>query len=389
MRSTALLLLLSLPACAAPEHSDTLRTDSAGVEIVTNPGTDRALDWAIVPRDTLVDPSSDTLLQGEARGVRAQADDAGNLYFVDGGFNDRRVLRLGKDGSARQIGKHGGGPGEYEMVGGFAAAPDGELLIVDYAKRAFVRFAPDGSPRSNISWDRFGSGYAQTVTVADGGYAFTIDQRTDSTSAVGLEFIRGADSLELFRLQAPPPKGQFYEQCKVSVAFPPRFFATVLWAGNTRALATNAAADYRIDVWKDGRVVRSIRRSVPPRAMTRADAIADMGEGVPLTIGGGSPCMIPATEIADQAGFSPVLPAIKRLTMAQDGTLWAERWTLRGEPQLRDVFDSTGTYLGTLTGDSPWPHAWLASGDYIGVAANEDSLPVVIRYGVGGATRQE
>jgi hypothetical protein len=390
VRLHPLLALALLGACAeSPALPQVTRADSAGIEIVTNPGTDRTLDWAIVPRDTLLDAASDTLLQGEARTIRAQVDEAENLYFLDGPFTDRRILRRGTDGSDRQVGKRGGGPGEYDRVGGFAAAPSGEVLVVDHSKRAFVRFEPTGIAGPNIPWARFGSGSVQLVIAADGGYAFTIDQRTDSTSSVGLQFIRGADSLELLRLPGPPPKEQYYESCKVSVMLPPLYFATILWTGNASAVAANAGAGYRIDVWRDGLLVRSIRRAVAPRPMTRTEAIADLGEGLPIYMGGPTPCLLPATDMVEQRGFAPVLPAIKRLTMARDGTIWAERWSLRGEPQLRDVFDPTGSYLGTFAGDAPWPQAWLRNGEYLAIAANEDSLPLVIRYGVGGATRQE
>ena len=56
---------------------------------------------------------------------------------------------------------------------------------------------------------------------------------------------------------------------------------------------------------------------------------------------------------------------------------------------LRDLFDPTGAYLGTVTGDHPWPDTWLPDGDFVAVNADADSLPVVVRYGVGGAVVRE
>ena len=108
-----------------------------------------------------------------------------------------------------------------------------------------------------------------------------------------------------------------------------------------------------------------------------------------IRVGGRPPCLIPASEIIEKQGFAPTLPAIKRLAMAADGTLWVERWTIKGEPLERDIFDPAGTYLGTLTGDVPWPHAWLPNGEFVSVSADADSLPVVVRYAVGGAVRRE
>ena len=64
MRSTALLSLSLLAACSnSPATPDVHRSDSAGVEIVTSPGIDRPLAWAVVPLDTLFDPASDTVVR--------------------------------------------------------------------------------------------------------------------------------------------------------------------------------------------------------------------------------------------------------------------------------------------------------------------------------------
>jgi hypothetical protein len=127
---------------------------------------------------------------------------------------------------------------------------------------------------------------------------------------------------------------------------------------------------------------------VPPRAATKELATQDLGEGQRWFIGA-RPCVLPAAEIVERQGIAPTIPVIKRLSMAEDGTLWVERWTLKGEPPLRDLFDPSGAYLGTLTGDLAWPQAWLPDGEYISVGANADSLPVVVRYAVGGAVRKE
>jgi hypothetical protein len=90
-----------------------------------------------------------------------------------------------------------------------------------------------------------------------------------------------------------------------------------------------------------------------------------------------------------QQGYAATIPAIKKISMAADGTLWVERYTVKGETLLRDIFDPTGAYLGTLSGDIPWPQAWLPEGQYVSVGADADSLPVVVRYAVGGGVRRE
>jgi hypothetical protein len=176
--------------------------------------------------------------------------------------------------------------------------------------------------------------------------------------------------------------------CNIGMNLMPRFSPTIAWSGNARLISATAGDEYRIDVWEGGTLVRSIRRDLPARVATEALARQDLGEDMRITLPGTS-CVIPTADLIEKGGFAPTVPAVRQISMAEDGTLWVERYTIRGEPSLLDVFDSTGAYLGTLTGEIPWPQAWLPGGDYVAVGANEDSLPVVVRYGVGGVGRSE
>jgi hypothetical protein len=399
-------MLIFAAACGgASPTSNAVRTDSAGVELVHNPGPDRPLTLPAGSIDTLFDPAVDTSLLGEARGVTIAADGQGRLVFVDGGFSDRRVLRRAEDGSFRQIGRRGGGPGEYEMVGALAVAPSGEVLVGDFSKQGFVRFDAADQALPFLKWSEIGPGFSRNAGFAAGGL---VVQLHDYGRGAGMEqtlhegeetegprptqtlfYVRATDTAQVARVTDPPMKMIIFEACRVGFSQTPLFHPALLWTGNTEMLAVASDGGYRVDVWRDGRLVRSIRREFIPRNVTRAMAEQDVGEGMRVSVGGGPPCLIPASEIIEKQGFAPVLPAIKRISMASDGTLWVERWTIKGEPILRDLFDPAGAYLGTVTGDTPWPQTWLPDGRFVAVRANEDSLPVVVRYGVGGAVRGE
>jgi hypothetical protein len=394
VRRFSLLAIGVLAACSKglriPEAT---RTDSAGVEIVMNSGVDRALTWRVLATDTLFDPASDTTLQGEARALRVRADAGGRLFFIDGASMDRRFLRQDLDGSIRQIGRKGDGPGEYQMAGDVAIAADGEALLMDYAKQAFVHFDPGGAPLANVPWAAFGQsgtrGSIRSAGFAGGGFVLVRGDGTDSTSTLRLLLARTTDTTELIRLKEPLPTMVNFESCRIGVGLMPRFSPTILWSGNTRLVAAAAGDGYRIDIWEGGDLVRSIRRDLPARAATKALALQDLGEGMRISLPGTSNCLIPAADLIEKGGFAPTVPAVKQLSTAPDGTLWVERHTIRGEPMQRDVFDPTGTYLGTIIGDVPWPQAWLPDGRFVAVNANTDSLPVVVRYAVGGAVRRE
>jgi hypothetical protein len=390
MRALSLLVIGSLLACAknggAPAAT---RTDSAGVEIVVNSATDRALEWPVTPTDTLFDPATDTIIQGEARGLNIGADAHGGLVFADGGFTDRRVLRAGADGVLHQVGRRGGGPGEYGMFSTVAVSPEGEVLVADFEKRAFVRFGPDDAPLPSIPWASFGPGFVQGGGYAAGGVVTIMSEMSESTSVKSVRTLSATDTTLLAVVHEPAPKQLMYESCHVGFMGAPLFYPSPSWSGNPQMIALVTGEAYEIQVYIGGKLKRIIRRGIPPRTATRELAEQELGEGFRISIGGRTPCLIPAADIVKQQGIAPTIPNIKRISMAADGTLWVERWRVKGETPIRDLFDSTGSYVGTLTGDIPWPQAWLPDGRYVTVLADADSLPVVVRYGVGGAVRRE
>lgn len=389
MQRHLLLVAGLLAACTKAPTSDAVRADSAGIEIVTNTGTDRILPWPVEVSDTLYDPATDTLLQGEARMLNVAADLRGRVAYADGGFSDRRVLRTGGDGALHQVGRRGGGPGEYQMISGIAVSPEGELLVGDFGKRAFLRYGPEDSVLTPIPWSAFGTGFAQAGGYGGGGVIATLSEMSESTSVRRIVQLSGTDTTLLAEVHEEATKQLMYESCQVGFMGAPLFYPSPSWSGNREVVALVTTGHYEIVLWQGGKPVRIIRRPLAPRSATKALAIQDVGEGFRIIVGNRGPCVIPPEEIVEQQGYAATIPAIKRLTMATDGTLWVERYTVKGETPLRDIFDATGAYLGTLSGDIPWPQAWLPNGEFISIGADADSLPVVVRYAVGGGVRRE
>ena len=282
----SLALGASLAACRkGPDVPVAIRTDSAGIEIVMNPGPSRPVTWPVATVDTIFDPAVDTTLQGEARGVSVAADARGRLVLADGGFGDRRVLRREVDGSVHQIGRRGGGPGEYEMVGGVSVAPSGEVAIIDYSRQGFVRFDGADLPLPDVKWSLFGSGFSRgsgyyagglVVQVTDmgggGGQEQVMRNAADGDGPRPVQTLHvatAADTILVARVEEPPVKMTMFEACKVGWAQPPLFFPSMQWTGNQEMLALVTDGTYRIDLWRAGRLFRSIRRDVPARTVTR------------------------------------------------------------------------------------------------------------------------
>lgn len=255
---------------------------------------------------------------------------------------------------------------------------------MDYGKRAFVRFAPSGSFLPQVDWATLGHGFVRDAKFAAGGLVLFQAEQAGSTSVQTLRLMTGRDTILLASLREPPSEMVFFDACKVGLASPPMYFPNVTWSGGSDRVAVVHDAAYRVEIWRDGRLRQVIRRAVPPRPATKALAMQDLGEGQRIGLPGKGWCLIPASEIVEKQGIAATIPAVRRLSIGPDGALWVERWTIRGEPSLRDVFDSTGSYLGTLRGEIPWPQAWMRDGRYLSVLADADSAPVLMRYALKG-----
>jgi hypothetical protein len=90
-------------------------------------------------------------------------------------------------------------------------------------------------------------------------------------------------------------------------------------------------------------------RNLPARPSTTALLEAELEEGVTLRAGDRT-CTVPVAEAAAARGMAPVLPALCRVAVAPDGSVWAERWELRALTQHVDVLEADGTLRGTLSG---------------------------------------
>ena len=60
-------------------------------------------------------------------------------------------------------------------------------------------------------------------------------------------------------------------------------------------------------------------------------------------------------EVVEQRGVADVIPVIEVLAEGPQGTLWVKRSTSLALPASIDVFESDGTYQGTLPPGSPLP----------------------------------
>jgi hypothetical protein len=360
------------------------RADSAGMEIVRSPGKDHPLDWTFEPVLSLggADDGPESFYELGAGFVATDA--RGNLYVLDHG--NYRVAVFDSAGKhLRTMGRKGGGPGEMQFPIAISVTPEGEVGVFDLMRHSLLRFGPDGEILEPNALDRTGG--VGKIAYTPGGLLVST-RRMDRERSLDVATLAlqagGAEPAAIASLEQPLGKPVSYPNCPVQISsMLPIFAPSLEWAAAERSIAVSRGPEYRIDVHEGARLLRSIRRAIPPAAATPELAAGTVRDGeMKLRFGSGE-CRIPASDVVEAQGFAPTIPAIDELAVAPDGTVWVRRATLSNtEDGLIDVFDHTGEYLGTLPADSPYPVAFTPRGDVIAVEKDELDLSHVRVYRV-------
>ena len=387
LRTAALVaspLVVACGACSSESGGagrEVTRTDSAGVEIVTSPPTDRPLGWSFETVARM--GGSETGPDGfTSVGIATfGADAAGNLYVLDG--HTSRVVVFTPDGSfLRELGREGSGPGELQFPIGLSVSPSGISSVFDIGKRALVEFGPGGETLPQVAFPHSTEpGVERFFQRTDGGYivakGFGGGEGSRDVALVSWsDDVATPDTVSYIRLPLPTPELAMFG-C-VGLALQPFFAPLMQWAATPDAIAAFASSRYAIEIYRpDGAHVRSVRRGVAPREATPALALAEAGDVLTIRTGAGS-CEVSGEDFVEGRGFADVVPAVRNAILAPGGELWVERW----EPGTRederygpiDVFDPTGAYLGTLPEGTSLPLAILAD-DRV-VVSEKDALDV-------------
>lgn len=321
-------------------------SDSAGVRIATSPGTDRPLPWRFVEETRLggAESGPESFTAASATMVRTIGDDRIAVF-------DRDRMRLEVfDATGRPVGGMGGpGGGPGEVLFGFDQVDAGptELAVFDFGKSALVRWSLDGGI---LSEQRPTGGLGAWNGIALRGDTLLVGlEENDSLRTVHrLTMITPGDTTVLDSLVAPPRR--MVEFSCFAAQLPPMFAPRLAWRAGADRIAVTRQAEYRIDLFADGRLAFSIRRASEPVPTTPEDASRMHPDGWSVSFQGGGECTIAAAEVAAKTGMADRLPVISELAFGPAGTLWARRHTFPGEPPVTDVFDREGVYLGTVTG---------------------------------------
>ena len=332
-------------------------TDSAGVAIVISGGDDRPAGAILVADYRLGGREDDVESFYEVGATTVSASPDGRIAVLDAA--NHRVLVFDSAGQhLRSHGRQGDGPGELAWPISVFWDDAGRVVVQDIGKRGLQAWDEAGDPAEapSLSEDLFG------WRIAGDGRGFLVAGRKSSGEERFLLRVEGGVADTLVTLASPETVAIQLESCGMGFSgMTPLFAPTLRWGAGGDAVAVAPSAGYVVDLYRDGRRVRSVRRAVEPQPATLELAEAEVGDAMRVMTSAGER-VCDTEEVAEKRGFAEVVPVVRRVAVAPDGTLWVERWAVGEALGPIDLFDGEGAYRGTLAAGSPFPLDFLPDG---------------------------
>lgn len=365
-----------LVACGGGDSADpsVVRADSAGVRLITSTGPDKPLGWKFDTVGVLRDSVGEPWLFTNVSTSDVLTDRAGRVYVLE---REPAVRRFGRDGTyERSFGRRGGAPGEMQLP--FLMRQQGDsIAVLDLARQAIVRWDPEFEPISDIRLD---GAFADVrdFSFRPGGVWLLRQYQADSATVNSFHLDSGSTSPS-FKISRPTPR-MVQVSCSgglnFSAPFPPFFSPAIQFDASGGRVLVNVGPGYDLQLIEGMRHIARIRRDLVPRAPTVDDVRAQFPDGMKIQFGGSAACTLDLEALIASAGIAEWLPFVTGVALLSDGTMWVKR-SGNAKPVVLDVFDSDGSYAGTLTGHS-LPVGRLPTGEVLFPVDDEDSGGVVI-----------
>jgi hypothetical protein len=369
--------------CAgSPPALSVVRSDSAGVELVTSMGPDVEAPFHL-EREWRLGGLAGELHVTELRPWHVAADNKGWVYVLDA--VGRRVFVVDPHGSVVDtLGRPGGGPGELGSPVAVHVAPDGTVGVWDYARGGLVVWR-DGQPLPLRRVE--GSFWGPDVRLFEWDRSDAVAFVTLSRSPVSRQHLTlsgPARTRVLAEMVAVPERPAEFPTCGIrGIPVPPLFAPELNWDVRAARFLVSVSPDYEVRVHSAGAeegdsgpgALQAIwRRDLPVRRTTEEMALREVGDGLRIPV---TDCTVPPGEVVRGRGYTDVIPAIRRLAVDPEGRAWILRGAVADEPNRVDILDSSGAYLGTLTGDVPIPVTFPSATRLIGLESDEYGVRTV------------
>ncbi len=367
----SLLLALASAAagCDGTDPQGFVVSDSAGVRLAENLGTDRPFPATPARLGWLQPP--DSALTAMPWGVAADPA-TGQIFVADG--TSERVVVFAADGSfARTIGRAGGGPGEFRSATALALDEYGALAVWDAGRGIISRWSAEGQllneRRAPVSY--WGPGFAIR---GDGVLAVTQATTGNQRRQSVVESSGAGDPVEVFAVTRELVP---MDLPGMNVPAPRIFSPDLIWTARGDTILVLNGPGYRVDAYVEGRLVASMRRDIGPIPVTGEMAAARVEAG-PYR-GFMRRAGITADQIVAAVGYEEVTSPVEWLVADPSGNLWISRGSGRAVPDHVDVLAPDGRYLGTF--DAPGlPVAFVSDSLFVALEVSELGQPLLGLY---------
>jgi hypothetical protein len=369
------LVLLVVPffACGgsgSPAGATAHVRDSAGITIVenTDPLWDAQHAWSVSESPTL----TIGVIEGDAayelyRTVGATRLSDGRIVLATSGTHELRFYDAAGT-HLRSVGRGGGGPGEFRMMGTLDRIVGDTLVVYDLMQRRVSIFDADGAHVSDVNFAVGGQFVLPVVLgrLADGSYLAQLSFRQIGPNAPQPEPGDKRDSVIALRIG---PNGDTFDTVGVypssvtrvqmltlggasapfslPVLFSPQ---CIMIAGRDGIIAgTSDAYDVRFYT-PGGTLQRIVRKSHVPLAVTPVD-VDSMEAQTSQAIARANVLPAEIRSMFDDRPAAETMPAFRALTTDSEDNLWVEEYRRPGDDVPRwSVFDPEGRFLGVVTG---------------------------------------
>ncbi len=370
-----ILLLLSVGACSTDRGRDlgtwVAESDTIGDTVVVR--TVSGSVWG-EPRE-MVEELSIGVLDGPEElifgsVVSLAVDGDGGIYAFDNQVPSLRYFDA-TGAYVRNLGREGGGPGEYsDFVGKLAVRRDGKIVLPDVGNARLSLYEPDGTSAEH--WPVLGGIFPRAevvVDTADHTYVPILSVKMPSTEPMEVGYLHldpegnTVDTLHIPSLPDEPPLAS------MESAFAEQMVNTVrgfMDPAKEHALSplgymvVGVNDDYSFDIrWRDGRTIRIERTNEPvlytSEERAEWEAVFDWHRevGYPVDLGSVPDRKLPwASFLTDAGGRIWVCRHVEarkddRVAPPEDESNQRPpiSWV---EPAVYDVFEPDGTYLGEV-----------------------------------------
>ena len=375
------IALATAPHPAAPQEI-TIRSDSAGIEILTSEPS--RSDATCTLGDEPIfrvgnDENDEATWFSQVRGTGRLSD--GSVAVLDRLSAEIRIFD--SDGRhVRSMGSRGEGPGEFRSAWKLWVLPGDTLWAGDYRPWRYNVFTADGAWVRAVEMKPAYINPSRRGGVLDTGVSITtIDKRPEPRDyrvpdTVEVE-VHGPDGERLATLDrllhtVYGPNGMYR-------IFTPS--GVVEAQGRTIALGRTTDAQVRL-LDDELRVRRIMRWSVPDRDVTAADVRAWRDDYMRNQAGSGyrSPSEDPV--VRNEVPAADVFPAFRSLEIGRDGRVWVLPYQRpRAERQRWMGFDADGRFLCHLENSHDGLTTYEFGADYwLGVHTDELGVETVVVY---------